>query len=335
MSWISEITGVDVDVNAGTVTITAPRPDKIFEALKNLPADVIKAIIPGAMVLASEIRRARAQIRPFSSNMPRAVEEKLMHYFPYDIIDRTRFAIYDPNRMTIDSLILGFRWEEVGATAIAVTLDDVVVFKEEGMQHDIPLWAHELIHVTQYQNLGVEGFAATYIIARNSLEDPAYEFGAKVKADVAADLARKQACDEYKAARAAGLNPVVQGDRDPCGNCVKQASLEQLAMGQNGCGERANGAIMSWDIREQVKAKWDSLVNPGIPLFEFANAVRVISLERADTEVQLGNIDKANDFRRLADELSLESAGDDLRKLGFNVLTIEGINKQLRSLGQL
>ncbi|MNE84736.1 hypothetical protein D3C80_1816710 [compost metagenome] len=42
------------------------------------------------------------------------------------------------------------------------------------------LWAHELKHVQQYQELGVEEFARRYTRNYEALEEPAYKIEAEV-----------------------------------------------------------------------------------------------------------------------------------------------------------
>jgi hypothetical protein len=49
-----------------------------------------------------------------------------------------------------------------GAVA-AVTLGDVILFRDAYLAEDPVLWAHELTHVEQYQRLGVETFTAQYL----------------------------------------------------------------------------------------------------------------------------------------------------------------------------
>jgi hypothetical protein len=51
----------------------------------------------------------------------------------------------------------------LGSGANAVTLIDVIIFRDEQQAADPLLWAHELTHVEQYDRLGVEAFAAQYL----------------------------------------------------------------------------------------------------------------------------------------------------------------------------
>ena len=71
---------------------------------------------------------------------------------------------------------------------IAVTLDDVVVFRNEvDALTNRELWAHELVHVLQYETLGVEGFAQEYLSSGGStLEREADAFTDHVREKLAA-----------------------------------------------------------------------------------------------------------------------------------------------------
>jgi hypothetical protein len=46
----------------------------------------------------------------------------------------------------------------------AITLDDLIVFPDAQAAQDPVLWAHELTHVLQYENMGVESFANVYTL---------------------------------------------------------------------------------------------------------------------------------------------------------------------------
>ena len=77
----------------------------------------------------------------------------------------------------------------------AVTLIDTIIFRHANDAEDnVALWAHELKHVQQYQELGVEAFARRYTRNYDDLEAPAYEIEAQVaKAlrETSADRARQ------------------------------------------------------------------------------------------------------------------------------------------------
>ncbi|MDT4865919.1 hypothetical protein FQZ97_1007480 [compost metagenome] len=62
-----------------------------------------------------------------------------------------------------------------------MTLVDVIVFRNlNDAMDNIPLWAHEMTHVQQYQEWGVKEFATRYSNDFNSVEAPAYQMGSRV-----------------------------------------------------------------------------------------------------------------------------------------------------------
>ncbi|MGV8861715.1 MAG: eCIS core domain-containing protein, partial [Pseudomonas sp.] len=64
----------------------------------------------------------------------------------------------------------------------AVTLIDIILFRDaQTAEQSIALWAHELKHVQQYQEWGVDGFAQRYTQDFNAVEAPAYAIQAEVK----------------------------------------------------------------------------------------------------------------------------------------------------------
>lgn len=80
------------------------------------------------------------------------------------------------------------RWRVDGTVAVvgqnlfftgpvrAVTLDNVILFADAQEAADATLWAHELRHVMQYREWGVEGFAARYLDDHRAIEHEAREF---------------------------------------------------------------------------------------------------------------------------------------------------------------
>ena len=59
----------------------------------------------------------------------------------------------------------------------AMTLDDVILFKDrQAALEDPKLWAHELKHVMQFEEWGVDGFAARYLSDYEAVEKEAAEF---------------------------------------------------------------------------------------------------------------------------------------------------------------
>ena len=171
-SWLSQITGVHVDITnplKPEVSISKPDLGAIPEMLQNLPKDVGQALLnPAGSALAVGIRNASKQAAVNAQPIPLDIRQALAPYFPPEILDRARWNLYQSSRISLDGLIV--KWFQSEG---AVTLDDVIVFSDPSVMTNLELWAHELTHVMQYRNMGVEGFANIYTVAWYDLEQQA------------------------------------------------------------------------------------------------------------------------------------------------------------------
>lgn len=170
-SWVGEITGVDIDLNRGTVNIKPPNIGAIPQAIQNLPKDAAQALLnPVAPALAASIRFSRGQaLNQGVQPIPPHIRAQLSPYMPANILDKVRWTTAN-GRVSLDT-ILAQGFNQSGA----VTLDDVVVFSSPGLAtgnslNNVELWAHELTHVIQYQNMGVETFAFNYSVNSGGIE---------------------------------------------------------------------------------------------------------------------------------------------------------------------
>lgn len=184
-SWLSKVTGVDIKVRSSgsSITINRPQPEAIPEAIEHFPNDMINFLNPAGTALAVAIRDARSNVRPRANRMPQHVKEVLAPHFPASILNRVRWKRESSAGFGLDSIVL-----RVADAADAITLDDTVVFKRDPNSRDLDayeLWAHELIHVIQYQNMGVEGFANAYTLDWNGLENQAKQGAAEIKKAIA------------------------------------------------------------------------------------------------------------------------------------------------------
>ncbi len=156
-SWLSDITGININVPRGTITFGTPRPDRIPQMLQNLPKDVgvflLNPLAGGGLAFA--IRQAKEQARPNCGPIPPQVTATLSAFFPPALFPSVCWAVVG-NGSTLDS----FAIHDAGMAAI--TLEDVVIFRSQQDGYDSILWSHELTHVLQYRRLGVEAFAAIY-----------------------------------------------------------------------------------------------------------------------------------------------------------------------------
>lgn len=70
----------------------------------------------------------------------------------------------------------------------AVVLKDVVVFTSVATTRDRRLWAHELTHVVQYKELGVDEFAMAYVMNSQRIEDQAERNALRIMKGLDLDL---------------------------------------------------------------------------------------------------------------------------------------------------
>jgi hypothetical protein len=101
--------------------------------------------------------------------IPSDVREVLAGYVAEEILDVARFRVDDTEVSMYPAF---FR---LGGTP-AVTLDYVVIWESAEQAADPSLWAHELYHVGQYRDWGIEGFAERYLADYEAVEHDAAEF---------------------------------------------------------------------------------------------------------------------------------------------------------------
>lgn len=180
--WLSEITGVHVDLNRGQVRIERPKLEAIPEMLKNLPKDVGQAMLnPTAPFLATAIRFSRGQaLNRGTQPIPPNIKSELETYFPSQILNKVVWTT--AAGISLDSALKNWFNQEG-----AITLDEVIVFSDVTQaQNDIELWAHELTHVLQYNQLGVDTFAFQYSMNWNQFENQAKDNSRQIMASIAA-----------------------------------------------------------------------------------------------------------------------------------------------------
>ncbi len=178
-SLLSQLSPIEIDFNRGTVDIHTPNLNVIPQIIKNAPKDIGQALInPMAPVLASSIRFSRGQaLNRGTQQIPQNVKNILSPYFPSNILNNTTWTT--ANGLSIDGALNNWFNQEG-----AITYDDVIVFSDPQLINDIELWAHELTHVLQYSQMGVETFAFQYSINWNSLEGQARENASRIMSNV-------------------------------------------------------------------------------------------------------------------------------------------------------
>ena len=130
--------------------------------------------------------------------IPRAIREQLEDYFPQDVLDDVRWAF--PNSyLDLGSLVAWYK-----AEGGAVTLQDTIVYASRAGLESEYLWAHELTHVLQYEELGLEDFARIYATNPELLEKQARENANRIVRDI---RSRKKAAAAREASESQVLLP--------------------------------------------------------------------------------------------------------------------------------
>ncbi|MDF0732014.1 DUF4157 domain-containing protein [Pseudomonas entomophila] len=110
-----------------------------------------------------------------SEPIPLHIRAQLEPWYDFAVLDAVRYRVGDPQQFSAANALLH------NPDVNAVTLIDTVIFRRtQDAEDNVALWAHELKHVQQYQQLGVEAFAQRYTRDYNALEGPAYAIEAEV-----------------------------------------------------------------------------------------------------------------------------------------------------------
>ncbi|NER61394.1 DUF4157 domain-containing protein [Pseudomonas sp. MAFF212428] len=108
--------------------------------------------------------------------IPLDIRVQLEPYYDFQVLDGVRYKVGDPQQLDATTAMLQ------NPDVNAVTLVDIIVFRHaEDARDNVALWAHELKHVQQYQQWGIEEFAARYTRDYNAVEAPAYAIQAQVQ----------------------------------------------------------------------------------------------------------------------------------------------------------
>lgn len=145
--------------------LCVPNPEVISKQITDIAGPAL------AMWLVQSRNSAEAGAQPIPLN----IKVQLQPYYDDRILDAARYKVGDDVDMSAGETMLQ------NEDTVAVTLIDIIVFRDEDdALNNVALWAHELKHVQQYQEWGVNEFAARYARNYNDVEKPAYAIQAKV-----------------------------------------------------------------------------------------------------------------------------------------------------------
>jgi hypothetical protein len=126
-------------------------------------------------LVADYIRTERQNYAGRAANLPTGLRVEVNPFFRPDVLNTTRVVVLEKERVGNPEFYpelekLGFtNLPDFGGMA-AITFNDVIV-SHEALTH--PLLFHELVHVEQYRQLGVDRFAELYV--KGFLEGGCYE----------------------------------------------------------------------------------------------------------------------------------------------------------------
>jgi hypothetical protein len=117
--------------------------------------------------IASERDAAKEQgVEP----IPASIRAALAGYVPEAVLDRVRWR-EGASELSLPQNVIRF-----GDTP-AVTLDDVIVFRERRTALEDPtIWAHELKHVMQFKEWGIDSFSMRYLSDSGAVEQEAWDY---------------------------------------------------------------------------------------------------------------------------------------------------------------
>jgi hypothetical protein len=142
--------------------------------LGTLPDDIYQVAAPALALWLTQARAeaASADIQP----IPPHIREQLLRWYDPGILDTAHYKVSDASQFTAATAML--QNPDVGA----VTLIDIILFRDvQTAEQNLAVWAHELKHVQQFQEWGVDGFAQRYTQDFNAVEAPAYAIQAEVR----------------------------------------------------------------------------------------------------------------------------------------------------------
>lgn len=118
--------------------------------------------------LAALIREGMAEAAWFGLDpLDPMMRARMARDFPAESLDRVRWAIVAPGSHLAAAIF-------APGPVDAVTLGDVIVFRDAAAAGDARLTAHELAHVLQYERLGLDGFARAYVTDAAGMEAEAH-----------------------------------------------------------------------------------------------------------------------------------------------------------------
>lgn len=136
-------------------------------AVRNVAREFTVETAGPALAGMIEVSRQDA-LRGGVSDVPPDIRNVLGSYFKHDVASGVRYRIGQGGDLALASN--AFRYGD----AVAITLGDIIVFRDHDAASDLAIWAHEMNHVIQYRNWGMLDFAKRYVRDHGAVENEAY-----------------------------------------------------------------------------------------------------------------------------------------------------------------
>lgn len=151
-----------------------------------------------AVALERAIRHSRANARRDGVQpIPPELREQFKDYFPAHILEKVRWA-YPSRNLDLGSAVAAWYRSHGGA----VTLQDTIIYSNADAAAHRYLWAHELTHVMQFEELGLKDFTRVYVTNPQMLERQAWENAREVVLAIQRDAKLKAQAEARAAAEA-------------------------------------------------------------------------------------------------------------------------------------
>lgn len=137
---------------------------------EGLGGDLVDALVQSAAsYLAEAIAISRDEaLSAGVRSVPPAIRRELAGFVDREILDSARYRVGGGGALSLQANALRY------GGAAAITLDHVIVFASESdARTNTVRWVHELVHVRQYRDWGVDGFARRYVSDHDAVEQEA------------------------------------------------------------------------------------------------------------------------------------------------------------------
>ncbi|HEY3515532.1 MAG TPA: DUF4157 domain-containing protein, partial [Gammaproteobacteria bacterium] len=150
---------------AATVALGQAPTEPAPQPSSSLVIEVLAPLLASWIV--SEREAAKEQgVEP----IPASIRAALKGYVPEPVLDRVRWR-EGASELSMPQNVIRF------GDVPAVTLVDVIVFQERRVALEDPtIWAHELKHVMQFAEWGIDDFATRYLSDAGAVEQEAWDY---------------------------------------------------------------------------------------------------------------------------------------------------------------